>query len=340
MILRMSAQFDPNAAASDEDGFFGLPHSADEARVHLISIPFDATTSYRSGASRGPEAVREASLQVDLYDLDYGKPYEVGIYGAEPDSRFDEWNRAAHESVAALREDEANTTALDAVNELCARTDNLACENARAVLSAGKLPVGIGGDHATAFGLIEACAEKYPNLGVLQFDAHADLRIAYEGFQRSHASIMNNVLCNFDVKKLVQVGVRDLCEEEANAIRDSGGLIHTLFDRDWARAKLAGEDLRALAEQTIAELPDEVYLSFDIDGLDPALCPNTGTPVPGGLDWHEAMLWLEVLARSKKRVVGMDLCEVNPGPGDASGIDSIVGARLVYRMIAAATCEI
>ena len=186
----MTTFFDPDAAAEEGSGLFGLPHSAEEAGVHVIPIPFDATTSYRSGASRGPEAVREASLQVDLFDLEYGRPYEVGIHALEADPRFVEWNTAAHECVAAAREAEDDEAALEKVNELCALVDELAREKALAVLEAGKLPVGLGGDHATAFGVIAACVEKHPGLGVLQFDAHADLRIAYEGFERSHASIV------------------------------------------------------------------------------------------------------------------------------------------------------
>jgi len=331
--------FDPSSAADSDSGIFGLPHTADEARVHVIPLPFDATTSYRAGAALGPSAVLEASRQIDLYDLDFGKPYEAGIYLLETDPRIGDWNSLAHEKVKLLRADEDNEELQEAVNEPCRQLDEFAQQTAAAILEAGKLPVALGGDHATAFGNIAACAERYPGLGILHFDAHADLRIAYEGLERSHASIMHNVLANCEVGKLVQVGVRDLCAEEHSAIRGSDGLIETLFDRDWARVKLSGGDLGTLVREYISKLPEEVYVSFDIDGLDPSLCPNTGTPVPGGLGWHEAMLWLEELARSKKRVVGLDLCEVNPGAeGDAS-IDSIIGARLLYRLIGAALAE-
>ena len=141
------------------------------------------------------------------------------------------------------------------------------------------------------------------------------------------------------VTKLVQVGIRDLGEREHAKIEASKGRIHTLFDADWQRAKLDGSNLRERVRATLAELPDKVYLSFDVDGLEPTLCPNTGTPVPGGLTWPEAMLWLEELARTRKQVVGMDLNEVNPGDDrflDGDAWDAIVGARLLYRMIGAA----
>ena len=209
------------------------------------------------------------------------------------------------------------------------------------VLEQKKLPVLVGGDHSTPFGAIQACAERFPGLGLLHFDAHADLREAYEGFTWSHASIMHNVATKLDgVAKLVQVGLRDLGEREHALIASSNGRISAVFDTDWARVRLEGANLRELARATIAELPDDVYLSFDVDGLDPVLCPNTGTPVPGGLSWHEAMLWLEELALSKKRIVGLDLNEVSPGPEDTDpdvdSWDAIVGARLLYRLIGAA----
>ena len=185
----------------------------------------------------------------------------------------------------------------------------------------------------------QACAARHPGLGILHFDAHADLREAYEGFEWSHASIMENVVKRLDgVAKLVQVGIRDLGEREFERIESSNGRIHVMFDKDWQRAKLDGASLRKLARSTIDELPDEVYVSFDIDGLDPTLCPNTGTPVPGGLGWSETMLWLEELARSKKKIVGLDLNEVSPGDTnpELDSWDAIVGARLLYRMIGTA----
>ena len=177
---------------------------------------------------------------------------------------------------------------------------------------------------------------------MLHFDAHADLREAYEGFSWSHASIMFNVIQHIPrVSKLVQVGIRDFGEREHEKIQNSKGRIHTLFDAEWQRAKQEGANLRELARKTLAELPQKLYVSFDIDGLEPALCPNTGTPVPGGLTWTEALLWLEELSKSGKQVVGLDLNEVNPGDPEWVGEgtdswDAIVGARLLYRMIGAA----
>ncbi|HUR28358.1 MAG TPA: arginase family protein, partial [Planctomycetota bacterium] len=189
------------------------------------------------------------------------------------------------------------------------------------------------------FGAIQACAEHYGEIGVLHFDAHADLRPAYEGFEWSHASIMHNVASKLSrVTRIVQVGLRDFSEQEYEQIRASNGAIRAVFDRDWSAALFEGEDPRKIIREHLALLPQHVFVSFDIDGLDPAMCPNTGTPVPGGLSWREANLWLDELAKGERRVVGVDLNEVNPGSAgaDEDAWDAIIGARLLYRLIGTA----
>jgi agmatinase len=207
---------------------------------------------------------------------------------------------------------------------------------ANEVLDHGKLCALVGGDHSVPFGAIQAHATRHPGLGLLHFDAHADLRPAYEGFTWSHASILRNVAERIGgVARVVQVGIRDLSEEERDFIAGSGGRIRTLFDLEWADAKHSGHNLKALVRRALAALPETVYVTFDVDGLEPALCPSTGTPVPGGLTWNEAMLWLDELVRSGRRIVGFDLNEVAPAAGlsDGSGWDENVGARLLYRLI-------
>lgn len=338
--------FDPDAAALEESGIFGLPHDPEHARVHVIPVPFDATTSYRKGTARGPEAVLRASKQIDLFDLQTGKPYEQGIAMLEPDPRIARLNAEASEKAdriiqvaGVVGSDKALKSALERVNAIGGEVNRIVGASVEKALDAGRLPVIVGGDHSTPFGAMQVCAARYPALGVLHFDAHADLREAYEGFEWSHASIMDNVVKRLDgVAKLVQVGIRDLGEREFEKIEHSNGRIHAVFDKDWQRAKLDGASLRKLARAAIDELPDVVYVSFDIDGLDPTLCPNTGTPVPGGLGWSEAMLWLEELARSKKKIVGLDLNEVSPGDAspEIDSWDAIVGARLLYRLIGTA----
>jgi agmatinase len=204
-------------------------------------------------------------------------------------------------------------------------------EKTTTLLAAGKMPVTLGGDHSVPFGAMRAYAEKYPGLGILHLDAHADLREAYEGFTWSHASIFHNVMTKIDgVARLVQVGVRDLGAAEWRMIEASEGRIVTFFDPDLAAQKETGKPWAALADHIVSHLPETVYLSWDIDGLDPTLCPSTGTPVPGGLSWNEAIGLLRALVRARKRIVGLDLCEVAPGESEW---DANVGARLLYKMI-------
>lgn len=204
-------------------------------------------------------------------------------------------------------------------------------EKTRSLLDDGRMPVVLGGDHSVPFGAHRAYAETYRGMGILHLDAHADLREAYEGFTYSHASIFHNVMTRIaDVGKLVQVAVRDAGQAENRFIEESNGRIVTFFDSDLAAAKEEGIPFAELADRIVAQLPSDVYLSWDIDGLDPTLCPGTGTPVPGGLSWNEAIGLLRAIRRAGKRIVGLDLCEVAPGETEW---DANVGARLLYKMI-------
>ncbi|MGZ3416243.1 MAG: agmatinase family protein [Polyangiales bacterium] len=331
--------FDPNAAAVPGSGVFGLPHDEASARVVLVPVPFDATTSYGKGAAKGPAAILEASRQVDLYDLETGRPYAVGIHmleeRAELHAKNEEANLLSEKiiEVAGLIEGNPDLeAALARVNAISGEVNEIVRKDVERLLAANKIVGLVGGDHAVPFGCIEAHAAKFPGLGVLHFDAHADLRPAYEGFEWSHASIMRNVVDRIPgVGKLVQVGIRDLSEEELETIDGSKGRIEAFFDVDLKRAQRRGESWDSIARKIVATLPSSVYVSFDVDGLDPALCPHTGTPVPGGLQFHEATAILEEVARSGRTIVGFDLNEVSPGEDD--DWDANVGARLLYKLI-------
>ena len=201
----------------------------------------------------------------------------------------------------------------------------------KSLLDQNKMPVILGGDHSVPFGAIRAYAERHPGIGILHLDAHADLRDRYEGFTWSHASIFNNVIMKIDgVAKLVQTGIRDLGVAENAMIANSSGRIVTFFDADVAARRERGVPFAAIADDIVAALPNEIYLSWDIDGLDPTLCPGTGTPVPGGLSWNDAIGLLRAIVRAGKKIVGLDLCEVSPGEAEW---DANVGARLLYKMI-------
>lgn len=338
--------FDPDAASIPGSGIFGLPLDRERAEVHVIPVPFDVTTSYRKGTSKGPEAILRASRQVDLFDLLTGRPYERGIVLLEPDERIGKLNSEGGkkaeriiEVAGVLGDDPALKRTLLRVNAIGDELNKCVYASTLRAIDDRRLPVVLGGDHSTPFGGIQAAAERHPGLGVLHFDAHADLREAFEGFEWSHASILWNVATKIpNVHKIVQIGVRDFGERELAMIQESRGRIRTLFDTDWQRAKIEQMNLRELVKKRISDLPDKVWLSFDVDGLDPTLCPNTGTPVPGGLLWSEALLWLEELAKSGKEVVGLDLNEVSPGDtaADVDSWDAIVGARLLYKLIGVA----
>lgn len=331
--------FDPNAPSQPGAGIFGLAHAPAQARVVLVPVPWDATTSYGAGAAKGPAAIVRASQQVDLFDAETGKPYLAGVAMLEEDPRLRAMNEEARGlavgviAAGGAGADPLLCSAVTRVNELSEEVNGLVGARVDAELARGVIVGTVGGDHSSPFAAIAAHARRFPGLGVLHFDAHADLRRAYEGFEHSHASIMENVTRRVpEVAKLVQVGVRDFCEEELSRIEGSKGRIETFFDVRLARARMEGRLLDAL--RRIAEaLPEDVYVSFDVDGLDPSLCPHTGTPVPGGLSLHEASALVGMVASSGRRIVGFDLTEVAPGPDPDDEWDANVGARLLYKLI-------
>lgn len=336
----MGLSFDPNAAAVPGSGAFGLPHSPEDAHVVLVPVPFEATTSYGGGTADGPEAIREASRQVDLFDIETGRPYERGIAMLDHPAQVRAWNDEAKELAKPIIEsggsdptNPAHVKALERIDGLCAQMNDWVYKTVQHWIERGKLVGMVGGDHSTSFGCIQAHAERYGKLGVLHLDAHADLRNAYEGFTWSHASIMYNVVERIPgVTKLVQVAIRDLCDEENQIIERSNGRIETFFDAKIAEQRFDGVPWKKQVEAMVANLPEHVYLSFDIDGLDPVLCPHTGTPVPGGLSFAEANALIAGVAKSGRKIVGFDLNEVAPDP-DGSEWDGNVGARLLYKMI-------
>lgn len=316
--------FDPDAPASSEDGLFGLGADPETAAVVVLAVPWQATTSYRRGTRDAPAKVVEASLQVDLFDRVTGDAWRQGL-ALGPDLGVLELDGLAQADalavIAAGGVHEASLQAaagrVDALSEEVNGRVERAC---RALLERGAIPAVLGGDHSCPLGLLRAYEEPFD---VLHIDAHADLRPAYEGFTFSHASIFHNALELPTLGRLVQLGIRDLGEVEAARIR-TDRRIHTFFDADVA---WADRPWKRTCEEAVGLLGRRVHVSIDVDGLDPALCPTTGTPVPGGLDWPQITTLLRVLADSGRRIVGFDICETGPGDWDA-----IVSARLLYRL--------
>jgi len=339
--------FDPDAASQPGAGVFGLPPRRGDAGVILIPAPFDGTASYGVGAARGPGAILEASRQIDLIDPVFGAVYERGIVmEAAPD-----WMREASVEARALagpimerggaKPGDEDTAAR--IDDICERVRRSVRTRVERVLGEGRTPGVIGGEHSVSLGAIEACAASARErgeggLGVLQIDAHMDLRRAFEGFRHSHASIIFNALETVpDLERVVQVGIRDFAPGERRYAVESGR-VTTHFDAGWWKRRDEGAPFRALCQEAVDALPAHVYVTVDIDGLDPSLCPNTGTPVPGGLTFNEAGCLLETLRDSGRTVVGFDLCEVAPG-GREEGWDANVGARILYRLCGLARAE-
>ena len=342
--LEKKTIIDPNGKASSKDGIYGLPFREHEAKVVYLPIPWDVTTSYQAGTSKGPEAILRASEQIDFFDLDYVNAYEVGLFMKKESSKIKKMNKEGRSLAKKIIDADESTVAKSKVLQSCLKKVNNFCEAlndevykmAKSCLAQNQIPVVIGGDHATPFGAIKAYSEKYDNFGILHFDAHSDTRIRYMGFENSHASIMYNVMEKISgVTKLVQVGIRDFCEQEFN-YTNTNPKIKVYFDQKIAERKLAGEAFEKIAREIVNQLPQNVYISFDIDGLDPRFCPHTGTPVPGGLDYSEIILIINELIKSKRTLVGFDLVEVAPSTKDKNDEwDANVGMRLLYKMTSA-----
>ena len=326
----ISADFDPDAPGAGSDGLFGLPSTPDDARVVVIPVPFEATASYHKGTAGGPEAVLEASLQVDLHNPLVNEPWREGIAMLSDRGPIAALNAEASALTAPILAAGGATdeTAGDIarINAIGDEVNRWVGDHTRRLYAQGRIPAVLGGDHSVPFAAIQAAAERHPGLGILHIDAHADLREAYMGFTWSHASIMYNVRQRVpNLGHIVQVGIRDFGRAEAERIEQWGEL--TAFtDHEIAWELSSGEPWMRIAARIVRRLPKHVWVSFDIDGLDPALCPNTGTPVPGGLTWRQITLLLQLLAQDRT-IVGFDLCEVGEQPFDAS-----IGARLLYAL--------
>ena len=324
-----------------QTGLFGLPSQRQNSMIVIQPVSWEVTTSYGSGTSRGPEAILAASPQLDLFDIELGEMYKVGYHLEALDTKMrDENDRLKALANSVLEEwDEFGETKesvkpkIAEINRGCDQMVKTVEARTKSILAEGKIPGLIGGDHSSPLGAIQAISEKLKgDFGVLHIDAHADLRLAYQGYTHSHASIMRNVmLMKTPPKKLVQVAIRDFCKEEYDYIQSSEGRIQTFFDEKLKTRLLEGESWDRISQGIISALPQNVYVSFDIDGLSPEFCPSTGTPVPGGLSFDQALHLLKVLGQSGRRIVGFDLNEVAPSP-DGSEWDGNVGARILFKL--------
>jgi agmatinase len=334
------SQFDPNRAGNPNNNIFGLPFTEEESRVILLPVPWEVTVSYTAGTARASDHICKAALQVDIFDTDLRDGWKEGFYMRPADRKVlmksDYLRKEAELYIDYISKGEIveknnfMSKSLKEINEGGIYLNNWVYQQTKDLLNQNKLVGLVGGDHSSPLGYFKAIAEKHGDFGILQIDAHADLRKNYEGFKYSHACIMYNALSEIEqVTKLVQVGVRDLCDEEWEYISSSNYRVVTYFDHELKERQFEGQTWKQIADEIVTHLPHNVYLSFDIDGLDPKLCPNTGTPVPGGLQTEQTYYLLRQIMRSGRKLIGFDLCEV--GTGDTEW-DANVGARILWKL--------
>ncbi|MBE2246153.1 MAG: agmatinase family protein [Candidatus Competibacteraceae bacterium] len=338
MASKQKLDFNPDAPASAESGIFGLPYTLEEAALVLIPVPWDVTVSYAAGTAKGPDAIRRASAQVDLFLQDVAQAWDHKIFmlstPIELKKRGKKARKYAQEYIDVLTKEPDKIQSdkykqmLAYINAECAFMNNWVQTQATTLLQTGKKVALIGGDHSTPLGLIKALAEK-ETFSILHIDAHADLRQAYENFTYSHASIIYNTLPIKNIKRIVQVGIRDWCQAEQKIIDQSKGRIVLFTDENIKNEQYSGIPWHQITDKIIANLTDKVYITFDIDGLDPKLCPGTGTPVPGGLEFYEALYLIKKIRKSGKQIIGFDVVEVSPRSDEW---DANTGARLIYQI--------
>ena len=334
------SHFDANGASNPKNNIFGLPFSEEDARLVILPIPWEVTVSYGAGTARAAEHVFAASMQVDLFDSDSNDAWKQGFYMRQPDKKVlmksDYLRKEAELYIdytskgEVLEKNSFMCKSLKEINEGSANLIKWVYEQTRSLLEKGKLVGLLGGDHSIPLGYFKAIAEKHGDFGILQIDAHCDLRKCYENFVYSHASIMYNALQEIpQLKRLVQIGVRDYCQEEWDYIRNSNYQVITYFDKDIKERTYEGQSWKQIADEIVSHLPEKVYVSFDIDGLDPKLCPNTGTPVHGGFDAEQVFYLIKKIIHSGRKFIGFDLDEIGVGETDW---DANVGARVLWKL--------
>jgi len=285
--------------------FLGLEKefsSLETSRVAIVSAPYEHTVSYGGGTKLGPKAILQASQYVEFYDEETTREIfrDAGIATLPP------INFKGKKDADALR------LIQQAVEDL---------------LSMGKFVVTLGGEHTISSAPVAAYLQKYPDLSILQFDAHSDLRDEYQGSKYSHACVMMRICDMLDPQRVVQVGIRAQCKEEADFIRTRGVktfYAHGIRDGTYMRFLKTWDDF------VVAALTDHVYITFDVDAFDPSIMPATGTPEPNGLYWNEVLQCLRQVAR-KKTIVGFDVVELAPMKGLSH--PNLTTAKLVSKIL-------
>jgi agmatinase len=332
--------FDLNAPSNPNNNIFGLPFTEEESRLIILPVPWEVTVSYSAGTARAADHIFKASMQVDLFDADTKDAWKKGIYMRQPDRKIlmkSDYLRNEAELYIdyiskgeLLEKNQFMCKSLKEINEGCAFLNKWVYEQTKTLLDQEKLVVLLGGDHSTTLGFLKAIAGKHGEYGILHIDAHCDLRAGYEHFTYSHASVMYNALKEIpELSKIVQVGVRDYSQVEWDFICNSNNRVVTWLDKDIKERLFEGQPWKQIVDEMVEQLPQKVFLSFDVDGLDPKLCPHTGTPVMGGFEIEQVLYLLKKIIRSGRQFIAFDLIEVGVGDNDW---DSNVGAHILWKL--------
>lgn len=337
MVPQNMDDFNPSGVGMTNGNIFGLPFGIEESKLVFIPVPWDVTVSHREGTCLAPGEILAQSAQIDLFDPFAVNAWRCGMAMEAIDRDILSRNKSLREQAIpyiqfleqggnpAHNQDMMRIAAT--INEACEALHRVIESKCKGYIGQGQLPFLVGGDHSLSYGMIKAHAAAFPGIGILQIDAHADLRDQYQGFIHSHASVMRNAMQLEDVSVLVQVGIREWCDQEQEYMDMHRERIISWFDRDLHAAIYRGKSWHQLCKKMIKPLPQYVYVSFDIDGLAPAFAPNTGTPVPGGLSFNQACYLLEQLTESGRTIVGADLVETG-----ADAFDAMIACRLLYKI--------
>ena len=294
----MTAPDWPTALPSNFGGLEDEHSALSGAQAVVLPVPYDFTTTYQGGTRQGPDAILAASRNMELWDEEIGAIYKSGIHTLPA-------LEPAAEGPAAM---------VDRVERAV-----------EWILDQGKVPAILGGEHSITTGSVRAAARKHRGLSVLQIDAHADMRDEYLGTPYSHACVMRRVR---EIVPAASVGIRSLSEEEAGTLERNPQPI-------WSVRQFRA--LKGRWDPILSALTDHVFVTFDLDGLDPSVLPATGTPEPGGLDWYEAVDLLRAVSE-RSRIVGFDVVELSPLAGHVAS--DFLAARLVYRLIGLALARV
>lgn len=333
--------FDPNGLVPDNGNYFGFPVEADDAALVLISAPWDTTVSTRAGSSYAPDAIIEASRFVDFYEPMAPDSWRKGIATLPIDysiqdlshrlrSDADKVIQMSHSDADYILTNMMHERRLRRVNEASKQINDKIYSQAKKWLERGKIVGLVGGDHSTSYGNIRAVGEHYAEFGVLHIDAQCNLKEQLYGFNYSHGSVMHNVLSDVEsIRRLVSVGVREFSPREWQRSENDERIRLFTGQYIWS-SHFEGVNWSTICDEIISELPTNVYVSLDIDGLTIECSPHTGSTISGGLRFPEVVYLLGKIVASGRTIVGFDLTEVVPDVDDKT--DAMIAARLLFKM--------